>query len=338
MRGPEAALSKQSCDVWQCVPEQEAREMRIVVIGGTGHIGNFLTEMLVSDGYDVTVLSSGRSRIADESIAARVDLVKMGYSESLADGSFAAMLRDKRADAVVDILQSDIHSVYAQCREAGVRQLVVCGSIWMFGRPKVVPTPPEPQTECPFDGYKTRYAQMREVIAQSVVDGFCANAVMPPNICGPGKIPLDGMGGRSLDVHCAHQRGERVVLPAPGNNLVGPCDAQDVAQGFYLSIKNPEAAAGEIFNVGSAYALTADEFINTLAGIYGKPIPVKLVSPEAYATDVSPDMGANFHFLEHMCPDISKTRTKLGFEPRYTPEQTMERAIQWMFDHGLMTR
>ncbi len=42
--------------------------------------------------------------------------------------------------------------------------------------------------------------------------------------------------------------------------LIGPCDASDVAQGFYLVVCNPDASADEIFNVGSADALTAKRF------------------------------------------------------------------------------
>lgn len=36
-----------------------------------------------------------------------------------------------------------------------------------------------------------------------------------------------------------------------------------------------------------------------------------------------------------MCPDISKIR-KLGYEPRYTPEESMERAVAWMRDRGMV--
>jgi nucleoside-diphosphate-sugar epimerase len=109
-----------------------------------------------------------------------------------------------------------------------------------------------------------------------------------------------------------------------------------VARGFFCAIKNREAASGEIFNVGSAYALTAEKFIQTYAGIYGTTIPIRLVPPEKYANEIMPDPGANFHFLEHMCPDISKISSRLEYRPRYTPEQTMERAVRWMVDQELL--
>jgi nucleoside-diphosphate-sugar epimerase len=159
---------------------------------------------------------------------------------------------------------------------------------------------------------------------------------MPPNICGPGKVPLDGVGGRSIEVHKAHQRGEAVILPYPGTNLIGPCDAEDVARGFACAIANRDASAGEMFNVGSAYALTAEQFIRTYAATYGSAIPIDYVSAETYVSDVSPDVGMSFHFVEHMCPDISKITSRLGYRPGYTPEQTMERAVKWMRDEELI--
>lgn len=306
--------------------------MKAVVIGGTGHIGSFLTPQLVEAGWEVVVVSSGRRAVDRDAFPPTVEFVKLTYDRMLADGSFRDLLADRRPDAVVDILQSDAPGVFSACEEVDVGHLVFCGSLWMLGRPKVVPTPEIPQTECPFDGYRRRFEQLLAVVARSDKDTLAVSAVMPPNICGPGKIPLDGKGGRSIEVHREHQRGVEVCLPFPGTNLIGPCDAEDVARGFACVLGHGEASAGEIFNVGSAYALTAERFIDTYADIYGTPIPIRYVDPTTFARDVLPDPGANYHFLEHMCPDISKISARVGYSPAYTPEETMERAVRWMRD------
>jgi len=312
--------------------------LRVVIIGGTGHIGRFLTRMLVDDGQQVVVVSSGRTPADTEHTSAGgVEFAHLRYPGTLADGTFKSLLREKRPDAVVDILQSDTKRAYSRCLEEGVRHLVLCGSVWMFGRPKVVPTPEATQTECPFEAYRLRYVDMLRAVERSENGGLAVTGVMPPNICGPGKIPLDGMGGRSIEAHRAHRRGGNVILPFPGTNLIGPCDAEDVAQGFFRAIKNREAAAGHILNVGSSYALTAERFIKTYADIYGTRIPIEYVSAESYVRDVSPDLGSYYHFLEHMCPDISRISSLLGYRPRYTPEETMERAVKWMLDTGMLT-
>ncbi|HOM80201.1 MAG: NAD(P)-dependent oxidoreductase [Armatimonadetes bacterium] len=305
--------------------------MQVCVIGGTGHIGKNLVQMLLGEGYAVTVITTGRTPIPAgwES----VNVIQSAYRRG--DAEWAAFLRDLAPEVLVDILGADVPGIYEAVKPS-CQHLVVCGSLWMFGEPRVVPTPEETQNPCGFEGYARRYEEMLATRERAQADGIAFSAVMPPNICGPGKIPLDGHGGRSIEVHRSHQRGEPVTLPEPGQTLIGPCDAWDVAQGFFLSIQNREAAAGEIFNVGSAYALTARQFIEVYAGIYGVEIPIEWVSWEEYATRVSPNPGANYHFKGHMCPDLTKIRTKLGYVPRYTPEETMERAVAWMRAEGML--
>lgn len=311
--------------------------MKVVIIGGTGHIGSYLVRMLAEQGHDLIAVSSGRTQSHVRTDSNRVRFITMRYTEMTSSGEFAAMLREERAGAVVDILQGDTQGVYDACKSTGVGQLVLCGSVWMFGRAKVVPTPETTQTECQFEGYRRRYAQMQEALARSRTDGFAVTAIMPPNICGPGKVPLDGAGGRSVEVHKAHKRGKRVVLPYPGTNLIGPCDAEDVARGFACAIADPGASEGEMFNVGSAYALTATQFIRTYSAIYRSPIPIEYVPAETFISDVCPDVGMHFHFVEHMCPDISKISSRLGYRPSYTPEESMDRAVKWMHDQGLLS-
>jgi nucleoside-diphosphate-sugar epimerase len=59
-------------------------------------------------------------------------------------------------------------------------------------------------------------------------------------------------------------------------------------------------------------------------------IPIRWVDWQEYITKVCPAVGAHHHYKANMCPDISKIRARLGYEPKYTPEQTMARAVNWM--------
>lgn len=310
--------------------------MKTVVIGGTGHIGSSLISQLVDEGHQVISLSSGRNVGDKDTLGGKIKYVGLPYDAMFSDGSFQDLLLNERPDAVVDILQGNAQGAYFACKQAGVGQLVFCGSLWMFGRAKVVPTPEIRQTDCPFEGYAKRYSELLEVLEISREGDVAVCGMMEPNICGPGKVPLDGKGGRSIEVHREHQQGVELFLPYPGTNLIGPCDVYDVANGFVCALKNREASTGELFNVGSAYALTGERFINVYAHIYGKPIQIRYVDSRDYERDILPDQAANFHFLENMCPDISKISSRLGYKPRYTPEDSMERAVKWMIDKRLL--
>jgi nucleoside-diphosphate-sugar epimerase len=37
-----------------------------------------------------------------------------------------------------------------------------------------------------------------------------------------------------------------------------------------------------------------------------------------------------------MCPDLTKITTRLGYAPRYTPEETLARAVDWMRQQGMI--
>ncbi len=305
--------------------------MRVCVIGGTGHTGKNLTPMLVEAGHEVTVVSSGRTPMPEGGAWASVGAVQLSYG---ADG-WTDTIRELRPEVIIDILQGRSPELYGALRDT-CEHFIVCGSLWMLGLPRVVPTPAQTQAPCRFESYAQRYEEMLATRERAGADGIAFTAIMPPNICGPYKIPLDTKGGRNIDVHRALQRGEPVVLPEPGSNLIGPCDAEDIARGFFCAAENRGGAAGEIFNVGSAYALTALQFVETYADIYGVPIPVEFVSWERFEAEVAPDLGSNWHFQANMCPDISPISAKVGYRPEHSPEQAMERAVRWMFDEGLL--
>ena len=301
--------------------------MRILVIGGTGHIGGFLVPALVEQGDDVIVISRGKTPAPSGSHWPQVEMRIAAYDRN--DKAWQESVAQTRPEVVIDIMGNDVPNTYLAVKGT-CEHYIACGSIWMFGKPGTVPTPEVTQSECEFEQYALRYGELLQTKTQTDADGIAFTAIMPPNICGPGKIPIDCIGGRSIEAHKAHQAGKPVTLPDGCNTLISPCDASDVAQGFVLAANNRDAAAGEIFNVGSDYAFTAPQLIAEYGRIYGAKIPIEYVDPREFYQKVLPDPVANCHFRNHMMPDTSKAREKLGYRPRYTPAQAMARAVDWM--------
>lgn len=308
--------------------------MKIVVIGGTGHIGSFLTPMLVEAGYEVTVISrSGRTPVPDNGIWRKVKLIEGFYKRDSLE--WQELIARIKTEVVIDILGNDLWTLYETVKR-NCKHLVACGSVWMFGDPKTVPTPETTQGPCRFEGYAWRYSEMLKTKKQALKEGVMFTAIMPPNICGPGKIPLEVKGGRDIKVQQSLMHGEAITLPLPGSNLIGPCDAEDVARAFFLAVQNREAAADEIFNVGAPYSVTIRRFVEIYEEIYEVKLPIAWVEWEKFTTTTVTQSGAYYHFQVNMCPDITKINSVLGFSPKYTTEETLSRAVDWIREEGVL--
>ncbi len=309
--------------------------MKAIVIGGYGHIGRHLVPKLVADGYEVAVVTRGRQSKPDAASwqGLGVEHLTFDYAELVGSSAGAKALTERQPGVVIDILGRDTPALMASLPPS-VEHVVLCGSLWMYGPPRQVPTPERTQGQCPFDAYRKRYRQLQQVLSRG--DGPTVAAVMPTNIAGAGKIPLEPAAGRSIDVHRAMAGGQAVTLPGDGSTLVDPVDADDVAEVFRLVLRQPDRANGQIYNAGAAYAVTFTELVAVYGDIYGHKLPVEHLDWPAFEVRFKPDLPTRYHFEQHMCADITKARLELGYRPRYTPQDALARAVHWMRQSRLL--
>jgi nucleoside-diphosphate-sugar epimerase len=302
--------------------------MKVIVIGGAGHVGQFMVPKLLEAGMEIVVVGSGSTPMPKGGVWEKVQYLAcdVGNSQEL------KKLSHQQPEVVID-MTGGIWNIYHELKTI-TKHFIACGSLWMYGEPKVVPTPESTQNDCIVsEGYKKRYSEILELIEISKNDGVGFTAIMPPNICGPGKIPIDCLGGRDIEVHKDHKNGKEVVLPEGPEALLSPCDAEDIAACFVGAVCNRDKASGQIFNVGSEYAITATELVNVFSVKYDIEIPIRYCGWQEYISSISPGIGWWWHFKAHMCPDISKSQKLLGYHPQYTPEQSLCRAIDWMLEN-----
>ena len=99
--------------------------MRVCVIGGTGHVGSFLSPMLVECGHEVTVASSGRTPMPSDGLWESIDSVTIRYG---AEG-WLDVIRGTEPEAVVDILQGNSPGLYEALKH--LQAVRVLRSLWM---------------------------------------------------------------------------------------------------------------------------------------------------------------------------------------------------------------
>ncbi len=131
-------------------------------------------------------------------------------------------------------------------------------------------------------------------------------------------------------------RGGGIILPDGPEALIGPCDAEDIATLFALAVENRDAAAGELFNVGCEYSIPFTDCIRIYERLHGVKIPIKRVSLSEYTEKINPNPSDWWDYYADMCPNISKAKRLLGYSPKYTPEQAIKRAVDWMKEKGII--
>src|SRR5512142_3243254 len=140
--------------------------MRVVVIGGSGHVGTFLVPRLVEAGHEVITLSR-RQREPYQPHAAWKAVQQIGVDRAAEDaaGTFGPRIRDLKPDVVIEMILFTLDSA---------RQLVValrgqiqlflhCGTIWTHGPSVQVPTV-ETQPRRPFGEYGIQKAQIEAYV------------------------------------------------------------------------------------------------------------------------------------------------------------------------------
>src|SRR2546423_11066221 len=154
--------------------------MRVVVIGGTGHIGTFLVPRLVSAGHDVIVASRGiREPYLPHKAWKDVRHIEIDRVAEDGVGTFGSRIAALNADAVVDLIcftpESARQLVDALCQSlpplaSRLPLLLHCGTMWVHGRPTTVPVT-EDLPRHPFGDYGVKKAAIEKLLLDATRRG-----------------------------------------------------------------------------------------------------------------------------------------------------------------------
>ena len=312
--------------------------MRIVVIGGSGHVGTYLVPMLVEAGHQVANVSRGRAKPYTPNPAwGSVETVIADRTAEDAAGTFGARIAALKADVVVDMISFTLPSTQQiiEALRGKVGHFLHCGTIWVYGHNPAVPaTESDPLN--PYGEYGTNKAAIETWLMGEAKAGFPATVFRPGHIVGPGWAPLNPAGHFNVEVFSKIKRGEPLVLPNFGLETVHHVHAADVAQIAFRAIANREAAVGEAFNTVSAQALNLRGYAEAMYRWFGHEPKVSYQPFEQWKAGQRPDDAAATldHIGRSPAHSIDKARRLLGYEPKYSSIAAVQEAVTWLVENG----
>jgi len=301
-----------------------------LVTGGAGFIGCNLVRALLDRGEAVRVLdnfSTGRRENIDGLDVDLIEgsLVEMEDVNRAIDGVthvFHLGALPSVSRSVEDPLASDANNdigtmnLLIASRDAGVKRLVFSSSSSVYGE---TPTLPKREGEegRPISPYAVS-KQAGEYYCRLFhrLYGVPTVSLRYFNIFGPRQDPESQYAAVIPRFVTAALEGRSPTIFGDGEQSRDFTFVGDAVQGNLKAADAPEAALGEAFNVACGGRITLLELLEEIGSILGK----KLVADHA-----APREGD----IRHSQADISKAQKYLGYEPKHTVRDGLEKTVEW---------
>jgi nucleoside-diphosphate-sugar epimerase len=309
--------------------------MRVIIIGGTGHIGTYLVPQLVELGCEVIVVSrQQREPYQPHATWKKVKHVTLDREKLEQAGEFGKEIKSLEPHVVIDLICFTLGSAkhLVEALRGHIQHFLHCGTIWIHGPSVEVPTTEAVQRK-PFGDYGIQKAAIETyLLNEARQNSFPATLLHPGHIVGPGWNPLNPAGHFNPKVFEILARGETLALPNFGLETVHHVHADDVAQSFVKAMLNWSNAVGESFHVVSPAALTLRGYTEKMAAWFGQEARLEFLPWETWKTKVSDEEArATWDHIAHSpnC-SIDKAKRLLDYQPRYTSLQAVQESVSYL--------
>ncbi|MFH1567997.1 MAG: NAD-dependent epimerase/dehydratase family protein [Gemmatimonadota bacterium] len=315
--------------------------MKILVVGGTGHIGSYLVPRLAREGHRVSVVArTPHPQYAEERLGwGSVEWIQADRRQEEASGAWADRMAALEADAVVDLIAytPEQNRVMVEAFRGRISHFLHCGTIWAYG----------PTERAPYEEHFPRRPVTRYGIDKAQIEadlmtawrhqGFPATVVHPGHISGRRWLPIDPQGSRhGVEVYRRLATGQVVHLPDTGLATLHHVHGDDVAQVFQRALQHPERSLGESFSAVAPYALSLVGCCRCVAALFGRE-PELAFTPLADLRAMVGDASwetIESHVIHSPCSSPAKGGRLLGYVPRYTTEQIYAECLEHLLESG----
>lgn len=303
---------------------------KVLIFGITGELGSRLAQLAVKAGHTVYGVSRGsNSRPGADITGTEV------FTGDKLDRDFLSSLAQKiQPDAIIDTIPSvamldNIRTFFPQ-----VKNVFIVSSTGTFVPLKTLPadeTHPWEPTSVNFHG---KIANDKYALELFEKYQFPVTIFRPTNIIGDGRIPLDLYGGRDVEFFRALAANKPLTLPDCREILLQPVCNWDLAKAMCLALTAAEDLRGEIITLSSSYAIRLIDYLDLIKKYLNSTSEITWADADDFYRQHPEHRGLPF-LREHMCFSITKARRLLGYEPDYTPEQGLKKALQWCVENRM---
>jgi len=307
---------------------------KVLVTGGGGFIGSNLVRALLARGDDVRVLDNfatgNRANLADvwdeiELVEGdlrsyeRVHAATRGTELVFHQGALPSVPRSVQDPLTTSAVNVEgTLNVLLAARDEGVRRVVAASSSSVYGNsgtlPRVESSPPDP--ESPYGVAKL--AAERYCVAFSRVYEIETVVLRYFNVFGPRQDPTSQYAAVVPRFITAVAAAEAVRIDGGGDQSRDFTFVENVVDGNLLAA-DAHDASGAVLNIATGDRTTVLELADTIGDLVGREVEKEFLPPRT--GDV-----------RHSWADVGEARRMIGFEPRVSLRDGLQRAVDWFLE------
>lgn len=313
--------------------------MRVLVIGGTRFIGPMVVGRLVAAGHDVTVFHRGETESDPAPGVAHI------HGDRRALGEHRVEIARLRPDAVLDMapMSGDDAAAVVDAVRGITQRLVAVSSIDVYrayGRlhgSEPGPLEPLPLTEdaplreklYPYRG--ARAGKLDDYDKVPVERAVMSDVQLAGTVVRLPAVHGEGDYQHRLFMELARMDAHRpaILVQADQMRWRWPRDyAGNCADAIVLAVTDARAA-GRIYHVAEAEAMTQEQWLRTVARLAGWSGEIVALPKHAMPAHLQ----AQENFAQDLVVDSSRIRGELGYAESVTADEGIARAIAWERAH-----
>lgn len=316
--------------------------MRVLITGGAGFIGSHLAEAVLARGDSVMLVDDLSTGSLDNIRHLRGNPKLEFIRESVRNDTTMTPLVDRcdtiyhlaAAVGVQLIVQRPVHTIETNIHGSEVilnlankfgRKIFVASTSEVYGKSTNVPFKEDDDTVFGSTRFSRWSYACSKMVDEFLALAYCEQYDLPAVVCrffntvGPRQTGQYGMVVPRF-VRWA-LAGEPIEIYGTGRQSRCFCNVADVV-GALISLSDCNDAIGEVINIGTTESVTIEALADKIIEMTGsKSEKRSMTYEEAY--------GRSFDDMLIRQPDLSKVKSLIGYEPKFTLEQTLQQVIDF---------